>query len=111
VWYSYNALDGGGFTFRLSPVGCRKKVARVRITLAYDVRGGSAIAHYHPQDFDLEELKKSRKITITPGTGRILSASKNVLDIQITQPKKFAITVRGFDPNRDLFLDPQGSRV
>jgi hypothetical protein len=110
-WYSYHPLGGGGFTFRLTPFGCRKKISQVRITLAYDVRRGSATAHYRVQDFDLEELKKSRKITIAPGTGRILSASQNVLVIEITQPKKFTITVRGFDPNRDLFLDPQGSRA
>jgi hypothetical protein len=74
--------------------------AAATVKVAYDLRSGNPLAAYDPGDFDLGQAP----ITMGPTRGvATVRMSGNVLRFEIQQPD-FEVTVRGFDPNRDLYV-------
>jgi hypothetical protein len=83
----------GGFRVRGHAEGA--PVSAVVVTVAYEVRRGNPFRQYHALDFDLAKLEVSTK-------GAEVAARKgNVLYLR-TQVPLFELSVRGFDPHRDL---------
>jgi hypothetical protein len=72
----------------------------VRIKAAYDIRSGSAITSYSPFDFDVAK----KPITIEHAGVDIRQQGGNQILAVVLEPE-FHINVRGFDQNRDLFVD------
>jgi hypothetical protein len=70
---------------------------RAAVWVAYEVRRGNPFRHYQPLDFDLTEPPiemKGRHVRVTAcrDNGIILEPERS----------QFELTVRGFDPHRDL---------
>jgi len=72
----------------------------LRIRAAYDIRSGSPLTNYSPFDFDITK----RPITIDHEGVEIRRQEANQIIAVVLQPD-FHISVRGFDHNRDLFVD------
>lgn len=92
--------SGVGFSVRLSP-DLANPPERASLQVAYEVPRGSALSGYSPYDFTLhgdgalEIIKEG--CTVSPGE------KGNELIIDIQDRDAFSITVRGFDPHRDIF--------
>lgn len=71
---------------------------RLRIRAAYDVRRGNPLKRWAKFDFDLG----NREMTVAALGARVRHASGNELIVDIDQDE-FIVSVRGFDPNRDVF--------
>lgn len=84
----------GGFTIR--PSGRFAPVpGSVRIRVAYDVRRGNAFSKYNVADFRLESLDVQVK------GAEIFNRHENEMILDVGQ-EDFSVTIRGFDPNRDV---------
>ncbi len=88
-----------GFTVRVA-ADPPESVREVNVVAAYDVRRGSPVARWSPADFDLADLdvKVVGGRLVTPVGGNRLSAT-------VTDPSKFKLQVKGFDTNRDLYVN------
>jgi hypothetical protein len=67
------------------------------VFVAYEVRRGNPFRHYQPLDFDLG----AAPIEIETQHATIAARERNVLVLHPHQ-RNFELTVRGFDPHRDL---------
>jgi hypothetical protein len=88
----------GGFRVSGNP-GAGAPPEELVVAAAYDVRRGNPFARYQPYDFDLADpgiRKEAQGCTMA-------SAEGNRLVIRPTKPD-FAVTVTGFDPERDLIV-------
>lgn len=84
----------GGFTIGAASV-LPPLPATVRVRVAYDVRRGNAFGKYNSADFKLERMDVKT-------SGAVISAhSENEMIVEVRE-ESFGITVKGFDPNRDL---------
>jgi hypothetical protein len=84
----------GGFTIR--PSGPFSPVpGSVRIRVAYDVRRGNAFSKYNVADFRVETMDV--KVT----GAEVFNAHENEIILDIAQ-EDFSVTIRGFDPKRDV---------
>jgi hypothetical protein len=72
----------------------------VSIRAAYDVRSGSAINAWSPFDFDIAK----KPIVIEHGGVEIRRMEGKQVIAIVNQPE-FHVSVRGFDRNRDLFVE------
>jgi hypothetical protein len=72
----------------------------VSIRAAYDVRSGSAINAWSPFDFDVAK----RPIAVEHSGVEIRRREGKQIIAIVNQPE-FHMSVRGFDPNRDLFVE------
>ncbi len=72
----------------------------VGIRAAYDVRSGSAINSWSPFDFDMAK----RPIAVEHRGVEIRRSEGNRMIVVVREPD-FHVGVRGFDRNRDLFID------
>jgi hypothetical protein len=72
----------------------------VSIRAAYDVRSGSAINAWSPFDFDVAK----RPIAVEHSGVEIRRREGKQIIAIVNQPE-FHVSVRGFDPNRDLFVE------
>lgn len=84
----------GGFTVKpsapLAPLP-----ASIRVRVAYEVRRGNAFNKYDPADFKLERMD------VKVSGGEVSERLENQLVLEVTD-EDFSLTVRGFDPNRDV---------
>ena len=78
---------------RALPVG-----ALLTVRVAYRVRRGSPLDKYDPDDFQLQGFDRGDKGL------RIIEVSNNVALAEITE-EDFLLSFRGFDQNRDLFVE------
>lgn len=95
----HEAQDGAKRVQEAIPAAEFRQFA-VRIKAAYDIRSGSAITSYSPFDFNLAK----KPITIEHAGVEIRHQEGNQILAVILEPV-FRINVRGFDQNRDLFVD------
>lgn len=75
----------------------RRPPKRAAVWVAYEVRRGNPLRHYHPLDFDLSQPPiemKGRNVRVRECRGNLI-----VLE---PEQSEFELTVRGFDPHRDL---------
>lgn len=70
------------------------------IQAAYDVRRGNPIRRYHVSDFRLDH----RPIICRHEGIEILNTANNRMTFRITNPQDFQVTIRGFDPNRQVYV-------
>jgi hypothetical protein len=94
----------GGFRVRGHAEGV--PVSAVVVTVAYEVRRGNPFRQYHALDFDLANLAIETK------GAEVASRRNNVLYLR-TQVPAFELSIRGFDPHRDLRVKvlPAGEAV
>ena len=71
------------------------------IHVAYDVRRGSAMNQYNAADFQLS----ARPIQYQCEGADITEVGDNKMVARIVDPNGFRLTVTGFDPNRQIFVD------
>src|SRR5690606_40365779 len=69
------------------------------VSVAYEVRRGNPFAQYHRLDFVLAEAPI--EITTEHAQAQVLAKDGNTLILRPERPD-FVLTVRGFDPHRDL---------
>ena len=73
------------------------------VRTAYDIIEGNALAQYSELDFD---LLAGKEIAITASGAAVKPVGANELEVTV-QAKDFAVTISGFDMNRDLYVDVQ----
>lgn len=91
----------GGFSVVNGASDAPKPYA-LEIRVAYDRRRGSPLNKYDPADFELGK----RPIEVTTQGLDIMERDGNRLRVRVVDAE-FAVTVTGFDENRDLFVDVQ----
>jgi hypothetical protein len=74
----------------------------IRIRVAYDVMRGNPFKKHNPVDFDFG--KKGLEIQSLGAV--VTSDGANALRIEVKNVR-FVVNVQGFDPNRDLIVDPE----
>jgi hypothetical protein len=82
--------------------GTKAYPIRLRVRLAYDMLTGNPFKAHSPLDFDLTKKAISTSLT----NAAIRTSRPNALLIEVTD-KDFKIDITGFDPNRDLIVDPK----
>lgn len=75
------------------------------IRAAYNVRRGNAMSRYRPEDFRFDK----EPVVVDLTGAEIVKSLNNHLLVEVRQ-KDFAITVTGFDVNRDLMVQTSVSR-
>jgi hypothetical protein len=90
----------GGFRIETADQGSLRPES-LEVLVAYDVRSGNPLASYDPADFRLDTNPIS---LVPPPHGlaiREIGMNRILLDLQ---DATFELTVRGFDPLRDLYV-------
>ena len=75
--------------------------SQAEISVAYDVRRGSAKSQYRATDFQLN----APPIQYRCEGAEVIAAGDNRMTVRITDPGGFRLTVTGFDPNRQIYVD------
>ena len=90
----------GGFSARLNPNHPDfEQVEIVKLLMAYDRRTGNPFSRWNPADFTIADLQINR---IGASVHKELSLiSKNQIAFSVN-PKKFKVSITGFDTNRDV---------
>ncbi len=86
----------GGFSVGVDSSSSRASM--LHISVAYDVRRGSALKKWRSWDFKLEDLE------VDINGGRLIRRSGNEMRVRVDDPVTFKCHVCGFDPNRDLYV-------
>jgi hypothetical protein len=103
-WLRIDKAAGG---FSLKPGGPNDATGReFTVRVAFDVRRGNPFNRYAPEDFQL--LNGAIQPVRQEGVD-ILDATGNTLRIRVTA-KEFALTMSGFDENRDLVVQTREVR-
>ncbi len=79
--------------------------SHAEISVAYDVRRGSATGQYRTTDFQLNVPP----IQYQCEGAVVIDASNNKMIVRVTEPDDFRLTVTGFDPNRQIYVDVKES--
>ena len=79
--------------------------SHAEISVAYDVRRGSAKSQYRATDFQLN----TPPIHYRCEGAEVIDAGDNRMTVRITEPDDFRLTVAGFDPNRQIYVDVKES--
>ena len=79
--------------------------SHAEISVAYDVRRGSATAQYRTTDFQLS----MPPIQYQCEGAEVITTDNNRMVVRITEPDDFRLTVAGFDPNRQIYVDVKES--
>ena len=79
--------------------------SHAEISVAYDVRRGSAMGQYRTTDFQLN----MPPIQYQCEGAEIIDTGDNRMTVRITEPDDFRLTVAGFDPNRQIYVDVKES--
>jgi hypothetical protein len=94
-FFQLQKLDGG---FRIAGAGFGAAIPRFAgVRVAYEVRRGNPFALYQPLDFEMNRPP----IEVQLAGGEVLSQQLNITLLRIDEPG-FQLTVRGFDPRRDV---------
>jgi hypothetical protein len=91
----------GGFAVVRGDAGTTPP-AELDVRMGYDVRRGNPLRKYHPADFRVEE--PPIELEPSPTGASVLSREGNRIRVEITDPD-FRLSVRGFDENRDLYVN------
>ena len=89
-----------GFTATLTENGQQYLPMRIRLRLAYDVRGANPYKRWNAADFSLAGEPQRIKLS----GGALQEAVDNRLQIIATSPD-WKLQLNGFDPKRDLIVD------
>ncbi len=93
----------GGFNIRPGPGITEEALPlTLHVRVAYDVRSGNPFSKHSPYDFDLTRPNRS----IKAAGAQVSCTAANVIELEIAS-KDFEVEVIGFDPNRDLIVDPR----
>ena len=91
----------GGVTATLNNANpAAASVVSVRLVMAYDRRRGNPFKRWNPADFQTTDLE----CTTTSATLVAALSEKNILTFQVGDAQDFSVTIRGFDPNRDVIV-------
>jgi hypothetical protein len=91
----------GGFTLTSTDDFTEDSLPReVKIEIAYEVPKGNAFKKYSPHDFKLGG-KSGIECSVNRDSVKVISARQNVMQLEVIS-LPFRLTVKGFDPNRDL---------
>jgi hypothetical protein len=94
-FFQLQKLEGG---FRVAGAGPGVAIPRYAgVRVAYEVRRGNPFALYQPLDFEMNRPP----IEVHIAGGELLSQQLNIALLRIDEPG-FQLTVRGFDPRRDV---------
>jgi len=91
----------GGFAVIKGDAGTAPP-AELDVRMAYDVRRGNPLRKYHPADFRVEQ--RPIELEPTPVGLNVISREAKRIRVEITDPD-FHLSVRGFDENRDLYVN------
>jgi hypothetical protein len=69
------------------------------IGVAYDIPSGNPLKNWHPEDFRLDYM------TVEIDGGDLVEKSNNKIKAKSEGDEALKVKVRGFDPNRDLFVE------
>ena len=101
-----NTQSGTGFRVRIA-AGATSPTEYARLRVAYEVPRGNPLNQYSPNDFRLHgvgalnvHMQGCQSVIRLNGNER----AGNELLLRINDPRKFAITVQGFDQNRDVYV-------
>lgn len=100
-WYR-SAPKEGGFRITASKSLPVPPNASLRLSVAYDMTGGSPLNHWSKFDFDFRQ-KQGSKINFAGKGVKVKPIDGNILDIQI-EAEDFELAAIGFDIHRDLFI-------
>ncbi len=78
----------------------------IAVTAAYDTQAGKPVNHFSELDFNLSK----KPILISSKGVKIEFEKPNQMIIEIID-NEYSVEVSGFDPNRDLFVDPRTVRL
>lgn len=79
--------------------------SRVRLRAAYETPRGNPLTNYNVNDFRFSGA--GALDTTMQGCQATHGDKGNELVLEIEDPHQFSVTVRGFDPHRDLLVDVQ----
>jgi hypothetical protein len=71
----------------------------VTIGVAYDIPRGNPLTNWQPEDFRLDYM------TVEMDGGQLVEKSDNKIQVSSTGDETLKVKVRGFDSNRDLFVE------
>lgn len=96
----------GGFRLKAGPgAKDREYPVCIRIRVAYDVLAGNPFKSHDPLDFDFD-VKRRGSLDLAASGIRFISSEANVIVMDCLSPD-FELIISGFDPNRDLIIDPR----
>lgn len=85
----------GGFSIALPK---ENPPSRFEVRTAYDVSRGNPFSLWSPADFEFKSLR------IKPKGCVVAIRSGNLMEVTVKKPDEFALSVTGFDPNKDLVV-------
>lgn len=92
----------GGFAVKAGPgIASERLPLQIRVRVAYDVLRGDPFGKHSPYDFDLA----GRSLSIRSTGAAVAAEGPGTLLIDALTPD-FEVEVEGFDPRRDLAIDP-----
>lgn len=96
----------GGFKISLNSENVKEKNItfpfKIIIKVAYRIRRGNPLKNYSPFDFNIKNFRDQNQIVIN--NGNLIKAEKNEIEVEI-EKEDFNLEVKGFDTNRDLYVD------
>jgi len=93
----------GGFRISAGPGASEREYpVRMRIRVAYDVLSGNPFKSHDSYDFDLSK----NGLEIAGKDIKLVDREAGTLVLECTSPE-FRLKITGFDPNRDLIIDPR----
>ena len=101
-----NTHSGTGFRVRIANAA-ENPPAFARLRVAYEVPRGNPLKQYSPNDFRLHgagALNVDMQGCHTVVHDQRNQRAGNELFLQIDDPQEFALTVQGFDHNRDVYV-------
>lgn len=102
----HDTQSGTGFRVRIAQAATTPP-EYAHLQVAYEVPRGNPLKRYQPTDFRLhgeDALDVSMngcELVDSPSSG---DSPANEMRLRITDPRQFALTVQGFDPNRDVHV-------
>ncbi len=104
--FDIQQLQGVRRGFRVKfPGDLKSPPDRVRLRAAYETPRGNPMNSYNENDF---RLFGPMALTVECSGCRITPGDKgNALVLEVDDPRQFSVTIRGFDPHRDLLVDVQ----
>lgn len=84
----------GGFSLTLTEHG--QSLVAIRCICAYNIRKGDPFSKWTLDDFNI------KKMPVEVTGGLVVMAEDNFVEVNISDPTKFLLYVRGFDVNRDV---------
>ena len=103
-WFKVHKIvnnDESGFTCSVD-ADLVKTAAQIELEIAYNVSRGNPFKQYKVYDFRIEDHCKINKEGVSN-----METDRNVIKASFEDPETFHLKVTGFDPNRDLIINPR----